>query len=57
MRRHTKNECMEVLTLQDIYDVGDHYWGGDYYPSNYEAQQLLDILNQKIKQKLNKTKI
>ena len=40
------------LDHNDIIDVGEHYWDGDYIPTLTEAINLSKILNKKIEDKM-----
>lgn len=46
----------EILNIElnniDIRDVGEHYWGGDYYPEENEVEKLRRIFDTKINYKL-----
>ena len=36
------------LTTDDMQQVGEHYWGGDYSPSSMELIKLTDAVNEMI---------
>ena len=36
------------LTTDDMQQVGEHYWGGDYSPSSTELIKLTDAVNEMI---------
>ena len=48
----TTKEKVKV-TADDVWKVGDHYWGGDYEPSHYELTKLAESYNYIMEKKLS----
>ena len=55
--RQKREEMMEriKMTADDVWKVGDHYWGGDYEPSHYELTMLAESYNDIMERKLTQT--
>jgi hypothetical protein len=42
------------VTADDVYKVGDHYWGGDYEPSYSELTKLTESYNEIVDRKFTR---
>ena len=42
------------VTADDVYKVGDHYWGGDYEPSYVELCRLAESYNEIMDKKFDR---
>lgn len=52
-----RQKCEEMverlkMTADDVWKVGDHYWGGDYEPSYLELERLAESYNNIMERKL-----